>query len=170
MEALAFTSIGKVRKKIDMNSPTTDMLICEFESLVAAVPGLPVVITGTIESADIGGRMTGKYMSALMDTAKINKESSNVLLLNRAQDEFQCLQTRAMSQFLRDISGNIPESLTNPHTTDAVQNSFEKALKEPNLGRFQDGPSRLRFRATYVDSYMSVSRNQDNEVFVYLRE
>jgi len=132
-EALAFTYIGKVRQIV---SPTS--LTSEFETNVAAVPGLPLTITGTIVSnADIE-EMDGSSWTLYMDKVRIKEDSSNIPILGQLLNDFNGLQSRKIS----DVLDQFVESYSIPKPI---------------------------FRTNYVDKDMRISRDQDNNVFVYCR-
>ena len=102
-EALAFTSIGHVRQVV-----TDETLTSYFESNVAALPGLPVNIKGTIVSkADIQSS-EGSSLKLLMNTVTI--ENSNIPVI---KDLLQPLDSRALASILEsnfpDYSNPIPE-------------------------------------------------------------
>ena len=102
-EALAFTFIGKVRQVL-----TGETLTSYFESNVAALPGLPVNIKGTIVSkADIQSNQ-GSSLKLLMDTVSI--ENSNIPVV---KDLLQPLDSRALATILESnfpqYSNPIPE-------------------------------------------------------------
>ena len=95
-EALAFTSIGHVRQVI-----TDTSLTSYFDSNVAAIPGLPVNIKGTIVSkADIKSN-EGSSLKLLMDTVRI--ENSNIPVI---KDLLQPLDSRALASV---FESNFPE-------------------------------------------------------------
>lgn len=100
-EALAFTSIGKVRQIV-----TSTTLISEFETRVALVPGLPLVVLGTIlSSADIE-RKESESMTLYMDKVRIKEGTSNIPFLKEALNEFTGLPIRALGgQLERSVSG-----------------------------------------------------------------
>lgn len=151
-EALAFTQIGEVSQYInhlgdeDEDEPT---LVSEFESKVAVVPGLPIVVKGVIQSSStitdvvsVGSGEVARDLRLMMDTVRIKKGSSNLPFANTFLDRFKGLNTREMSDFLEE---NLPKDV-----------------------RDYKAPLPV-FRTTYVDQYLRVSRNQDNEIFVYAK-
>jgi hypothetical protein len=145
-EALAFTQIGEVSQiinhvgDIDDDEPT---LVSEFESKVAIAPGLPIVVKGIIQSSSTVSSVVGeKDLRLKMDTVRIKKGSSNIPFANTFLDRFTGLNTREMSDFLEE---NLPKNLRDYEAPEPV------------------------FRTTYVDKYLRVSRNQDNEIFVYAK-
>lgn len=94
-EALAFTNIGKVTQTV---TPTS--LVSEFQTSVAVLPGLPVVVKGTIQSsAEISSR-TDDLWTLYMDKVRIKSGSSNVPVLSGLLDGFQGLDSRALSSVL----------------------------------------------------------------------
>lgn len=132
-EALAFTAIGKVRQIVDAQS-----LKSEFETTVSAVPGLPVLIKGTIESkADIV-EFNSDSWTLFMDKVKIKKNSSNIPLLGDYLNNFDGLDSRAIGSFLET---NV-QSYKNPKPV---------------------------FRTYYLDDELRISRDQDDNTFVYLK-
>lgn len=102
-EALAFTSIGHVRQTL-----TESQLISSFETNAAVIPGLPIVMKGTIvSSADIE-LAEGNSLKLSMDTVKIS--DSNVPLLKDFLRDFNGLESKKLGDFLQS---NIP-SYKNP--------------------------------------------------------
>ena len=76
-----------------------------------------------------------------MDTVRIKKGSSNIPFANTFLDRFTGLNTREMSDFEENSTKNL---------------------------RDYEAPEPV-FRTTYVDKYLRVSCNQDNEIFVYAK-
>eukprot|EP01036_Dinobryon_divergens_P023226 gene23226-31552_t len=137
-EALAFTSIGAVKQIVSESS-----LRSEFETNVAALPGLPIVIRGTIVStADIESRHGGAW-TLFMDRVRIKEGSSNVPVLGGLLNSFAGLDSRRLSTLLQSL----PLSL-----------SSHRSLSP-----------RPVFRTNFVDDGMRISRDQDDNVFVYTR-
>lgn len=136
-DALAFTSIGNVTQII-----TKGELVSEFESNVAAIPGLPVLIKGTIESrARVEVDKGDQTMTLLMDTVRIKQGTSNLPFVGGKGgllDNFDGLKTSELS----DMIGSI----------------FPK-YRRPSP----------QFRTYFLDDTMRISRNQDDDVFVYTR-
>ncbi len=146
-EALAFTQIGEVSQiinhvgDIDDDEPT---LVSEFESKVAVVPGLPIVVKGVIQSSSsVTSVVNEKDLVLQMDTVRIKKGSSNIPFANTFLDRFKGLNTRGMSDFIEET---LPKEV-----------------------RDYEAPKPV-FRTTFVDKQgLRVSRNQDNEIFIYAK-
>lgn len=135
-DALAFTSIGRVSQII-----SGETLVSEFESNVAAVPGLPVIIKGTIESTaevEFSQDNDCKTMTFLMDTVRIKKGTSNIPVLDSLLDSFEGLKTRELGDTLERVI----QGYSNP---------------------------RPSFRTYFIDDEIRVSRDIDDNVFVYKR-
>ena len=131
-DALAFTSIGSVKQII-----TDTTLTSEFESNVAAIPGLPVVIKGTIESkADID--FENNLMKMKMDTVRIKQGTSNIPFISNLLDEFDGLQTRILSDVL--------ETNVDTYTTPVPE-----------------------FRTYYCDDSFRISRDIDDDIYIYVK-
>lgn len=145
-EALAFTSIGQVAQIINHvgdSDPEEATLTSEFESNVAVAPGLPIIVKGTIESkATITEVMNGRDIRLKMDTVKIKQGTSNIPFANTFLDRFKGLPTRDMSDFLEST---IPKSVRDYQAPQPV------------------------FRTTFLDSRVRVSRNCDDELFIYAK-
>ena len=144
-EALAFTSIGQVSQLISHvgdSDPEEATLTSEFESNVAVAPGLPIIVKGTIESKATITEVSGCDIKLKMDTVKIKRGTSNIPFANTFLDRFEGLPTRDMSNFLENT---IPKSV--------------RDYKAPEP----------MFRTTYLDSRVRVSRNVDNELFIYAK-
>ena len=131
-DALAFTSIGSVKQII-----TDTTLTSEFESNVAAIPGLPVVIKGTIESkADVD--FENNLMKMKMDTVRIKQGTSNIPFISNLLDEFDGLQTRILSDVL--------ETNVDTYTTPVPE-----------------------FRTYYCDDSFRISRDIDDDIYIYVK-
>ena len=89
-EALAFTSIGHVRQVV-----TDETLTSYFESNVAAIPGLPLNIKGTIVSKAEIQSNEGNTLKLQMDTVTI--ENSNFPII---KDLLQPLNSRSLANIL----------------------------------------------------------------------
>jgi hypothetical protein len=128
-EALMFTQIGKVTQII-----STDKLVSEFVSIVAALPGFPLTVTGTIvSSADIISKTSDSY-ELYMDKVQI-KGSNLPGPFGDFFNNFEGLPIRALEKFLGE-----------------------------------SGPrSRPIFHTLYIDTHMKISRDQDDNFFVYNR-
>lgn len=132
-EALRFTTIGRVRQII-----SSTQLVSEFESNVAVLPGLPLVVKGTIRSvADIES-IDDDSWTLLLDTVTIKQGSSNIPGLGSFLDSYSGLPLRPLSRLLQD-----------------------------NIQRYTI-PKPV-FRTTYLDEDIRISRDQDNNAFVYKR-
>ncbi|CAM9719933.1 unnamed protein product [Heterosigma akashiwo] len=150
-EALIFTQIGRVSQTI-----SEGRLVSEFESRVPGLPGLPVIIKGTIQSsADYilvsddepsadANTSSATCLELHMDRVRIKQESSNIPLVSELLNLFEGLDTRAMSQVLEERLSSTGRGYTTP---------------------------RPRFRTTYLDpeAGFRVGRDQDDNAFVYLR-
>jgi|Transcript_6030 hypothetical protein len=129
-EALMFTQIGKVTQII-----TTDKLVSEFVSIVAALPGFPLTVTGTIvSSSDIISKSSDSY-ELYMDKVQI-KDSSLPGPFGEFFNNFEGLPIRALGERLEEQSGPRPRPI---------------------------------FRTLYIDTHMKISRDQDDNFFVYNR-
>jgi PAP_fibrillin len=153
-KALAISNIGTVRQII-----SDQQLISEFEVKVGAIPflsdftpfrysgGMPITINGAIVStADITSTYSNEW-ELYMDTVEI--KGSNVPLLRQLLDtnRFQ-LQSRSLGKLLEDNKasiGSIVSSLSNYQTP------------------------RPRFRTTYLDDMIRINRDQDDNIFVYIK-
>lgn len=128
-EALMFTQIGKVTQII-----TSDKLVSEFVSIVAALPGFPLTVTGTIvSSSDIVSKTSDSY-ELYMD--KVQIKGSNIPLFGDFFNNFEGLPIRALGEILEKQSGPRPRPI---------------------------------FRTLYIDTHMKISRDQDDNFFVYNR-
>jgi hypothetical protein len=128
-EALMFTQIGKVTQII-----TSDKLVSEFVSIVAALPGFPLTVTGTIvSSSDIVSKTSDSY-ELYMD--KVQIKGSNIPLFGDFFNNFEGLPIRALGETLEKQSGPRPRPI---------------------------------FRTLYIDTHMKISRDQDDNFFVYNR-
>lgn len=114
-------------------------LISEFETVAAVLPGLPLTIRGTIESSADIETKTSDSMTLFMDKVRIKKGTSNIPILKNVLDEFSGLPIRRLGQRLEE---RFRDSYTNPRPV---------------------------FRTKYVDAHMRISRDQDNNIFVYNR-
>lgn len=131
-DALAFTSIGNVKQII-----TDTTITSEFESNVAAIPGLPIVIKGTIEStADVD--FENNVMNMKMDTVRIKRGTSNIPIISNLLDEFDGLQTRILSDLLEN---NV--------------NTYKTPLP--------------KIRTYYCDDSFRISRDVDDDIYVYVK-
>jgi hypothetical protein len=132
-QALAFTSIGKVRQII-----TDTTLISEFETVGAMLPGLPLTIKGTIESsADIEER-SGSEITLYMDKVRIKEGTSNIPIFRTVLDQFTGLPIRTLASILeRQL-----ENYSNPRPV---------------------------VRTKYIDTHMRISRDQEDNIFVFNR-
>lgn len=128
-EALMFTQIGRVTQII-----TEERLVSEFESIVAALPGFPLTVKGTIvSSSDIISKTSNSY-ELYMDKVKI--QGSNIPLFGSFFNSFEGLPIRALGESLERQSGPRPRPI---------------------------------FRTLYIDTHMKISRDQDDNFFVYNR-
>lgn len=132
-DALSFTNVGKVTQIITRD----DELISEFQTTVPVIPGLPIQITGTIQSMSTIMR-ANDYCMIIMDTVKIKQDTSNIPFLNTFLNDFEGLPIKALGKLL----SNSISSYRNPQPI---------------------------FRTKYVDTHMRISRDQDDNVFVYSR-
>ena len=99
-EALAFTQIGKVTQRI-----TPGLIVSEFATTGAMVPGLPVAVKGTIQStAEIVERSEFTW-TLLMDRVRIKENTSNVPVLRGFLNGFAGLDSRALSSALEAAVG-----------------------------------------------------------------
>ena len=110
----------------------------EFESRVALIPGLPVMVTGTIVSIAEIVESTENSWTMFLDTVKIKEGTSNIPLLNTFLDSYSGLQSRELGAFLES---NI-DTYINPKPV---------------------------FRTYYLDDGLRISRDQDDNVFVYVK-
>ena len=132
-QALAFSSIGKVTQVI-----TNKQLVSEVETNGAVLPGLPIVVKGTIQSAADIEDFSNSSIYFQMDKVRIKSGTSNVPLLKEFLDGFSGLSIKQLGDFLEQrVSG-----YTNPM---------------PGMN------------VTYVDAHMRISRDQDNNIFVFNR-
>jgi PAP_fibrillin len=148
-QALAISNIGSVRQVI---SGTT--LTSEFEVKVGSIPflsdltpfrysgGIPLTVDGAIVStADLTPSASGTdSWDMYMDTVEI--KGSNIPGLRQLLDQGLKLQSRLLADFLEQ---QVPDSIWN--------------YKTP----------RPKFRVTYLDDRMRVSRDQDENAFVYVK-
>ena len=114
-------------------------LISEFETVGAVLPGLPLTLKGTIESSADIEAKTSESMSLFMDKVRIKRGSSNLPIFKDFLDGFDGLPIRRLGQELEERFRN---SYSNP---------------------------RPIFRTRYVDAHMRISRDQDDNIFVYNR-
>lgn len=132
-EALGFTSIGNVKQIV-----SDDGLRSEFETRVAALPGLPLTIRGTIVStADIISKSTNEW-TLFLDKVRIMEGTSNIPVLRTFLNQFEGLNSRRLGSLLESTI----TSYSNPKPI---------------------------FRTNFVDESMRISRDQDDNVFVYTR-
>jgi hypothetical protein len=124
------------------SDPEEATLTSEFESNVAVAPGLPIIVKGTIESKATITEVSGRDIKLKMDTVKIKRGTSNIPFANTFLDRFEGLPTRDMSDFL--------------------ENTIPKRVRD------YKAPEPM-FRTTYLDSRVRVSRNVDNELFIYAK-
>lgn len=119
---------------------TKTTMCSEFETFVPIVPGLPITITGTIMSnADIVSS-TGNSWTLFMDKVRIKENTSNIPGLNNLLNQFTGLPIRSLGSILENT--NNVTGYTNPKPI---------------------------FYTYYVDTHMRISRDQDDNVFVYNR-
>ena len=103
------------------------------------MPGLPLIVTGTIVSAaDIIGMETDSW-SLLLDRVRIKEDSSNIPFLKTWLDTFKGINSRALGNYLES---NI-ENYSNPNPL---------------------------FRTYFIDDTMRISRDQDDNIFIYVRD
>lgn len=150
--ALAISTIGKVRQIISSSE-----LISEFEVKVGAVPfvsdflpafvpfsrysgGLPLTIEGAIVStASIEDTSSEGSYDLFMNTVEI--KGSNIPLLRQVLDNPEVkLNSRALGGFLEE---NVPNG----------------AYENP----------KPKFKTTFLDESLRISRDQDGKVFVYTK-
>ena len=82
-DALSFTNMGKITQIITETSLTS-----EFETFVPIIPGLPIIIKGTIVSnSDIETKLNNSWI-LMMDKVRIKENSSNIPILNNLLDQF----------------------------------------------------------------------------------
>ncbi|CAM9841375.1 unnamed protein product, partial [Heterosigma akashiwo] len=139
-EALIFTQIGRVSQTI-----SEGRLVSEFESRVPGLPGLPVIIKGTIQSSADYILVSDDEPSADANTSSaVEATGSNIPLVSELLNLFEGLDTRAMSQVLEERLSSTGRGYATP---------------------------RPRFRTTYLDpeAGFRVGRDQDDNAFVYLR-
>lgn len=118
---------------------TDRTLTSEFETSVPILPGLPLIVAGTIVStADIESKSETSW-TLYMDKVRIKESSSNIPFLNKWLDNFDGLPIRSLGGLLEKQS---LVDYTNP---------------------------RPIFRTLYVDTHMKICRDQDDNVFVYNR-
>jgi PAP_fibrillin len=152
-KALAISNIVNVRQIINEQK-----LVSEFEVKVGSIPflsdftplkysgGIPLTIDGSIvstadiESIDTMSDDKTLALQLFMDTVEI--KGSNIPGLRQLQDNGigNKLQSRSLSDF---IVSNLPDLYTIPPK-----------------------PS---FRITYLDSSLRISRDQDDNIFVYIK-
>lgn len=119
---------------------TSTELTSEFETTVPVVPGLPITITGTIVSnASIESKASNSW-TLLMDKVRIKENSSNIPLFGQLLNQFTGLPIKSLGDILE--STNSITGYTNPNPI---------------------------FYTYYVDTHMRISRDQDDNVFVYNR-
>ena len=139
-DALSFSQIGKVSQEITATSITS-----YFETKVSVVSGLPFVIKGTIQStADIISLNTEgdeSIMQIFMDKVRIQEYSSNIPVIGDALNNFSGLPIRTLGNFL------------------------ESTLL---AGRYKNPKPVLRTK--YIDGDFRVTRDQDDNVFVFVRD
>lgn len=150
--ALAISTIGKVRQIISSSE-----LISEFEVKVGSVPfvsdflpafvpfsrysgGLPLTIEGAIVStASIEDTSSEGSYDLFMNTVEI--KGSNIPLLRQVLDNPEVkLNSRALGGFLEE---NVPNG----------------AYENP----------KPKFKTTFLDESLRISRDQDGKVFVYTK-
>lgn len=132
-EALAFTSIGSVKQIV-----TRETLTSEFETRVAVIPGLPLIVTGTIVSVADIAESDATSWTLFLDSVRIKRGTSNIPGLNLFLDDFDGLPSRSLGALLEDnVAG-----YSNPMPV---------------------------FRSYYLDADMRISRDQDDNVFVYTK-
>ena len=116
-------------------------LISEFETIVPLVPGLPFTITGTILSNSDIVSSTSNSWTLFMDNVTIKEDTSNIPFFNNLLNQFKGLPIRSLGSFLEENTNTIT-GYTNPKPI---------------------------FYTYYVDTHMRISRDQDDNVFVYNR-
>lgn len=140
-DALSFSQIGKVSQEITETSMTSF-----FETKVSAVNGLPFVVKGTIQStAEVLSLATDgneSVMQICMDRVRIQQYSSNIPVIGEALNRFSGLPIRSLGNFLE----------TSPLLA----------------GRYKNPKPILRTR--YIDTDFRVTRDQDDNIFVFVRE
>ena len=134
-EALAFTNMGKITQII-----TPVSLTSEFETTVPVIPGLPITITGTIQSNASIESKTSNSWTLLMDKVRIKENTSNIPLFGQLLNQFSGLPIKSLGELLENT--NSMTGYTNPKPI---------------------------FYTYYVDTHMRISRDQDDNVFVYNR-
>jgi hypothetical protein len=116
-------------------------LTSEFETLVPVIPGLPITITGTIVSnSDIVSSSSTSW-TLFMNNVTIKEDTSNIPFFNNLLNQFQGLPIRSLGSFLEENTKDIT-GYTNPKPI---------------------------FYTYYLDTHMRISRDQDDNVFVYNR-
>jgi len=131
--ALSFTSIGKVKQII-----TPELLTNEFETIGSVIPGLPMVIKGTIKSvAEIVSSSTNEWTLQMIST-RIKEGTSNIPLFKRV------LSSQRVSLPIQRL-GKVLERVPIYNTPFPV------------------------FSTSYLDFDLRISRDQDNNIFVYTR-
>ena len=132
-EALAFTSIGRVRHVI-----TSEKLVSEFETNVAVIPGLPVILKGTITSTANIESIANGTITLIMDKVTIKQGSSNFPFLSKVFENIEGLNIRSLGNYL------------------------ETAITD------YKNPMPV-FRSYYFDEKFRICRDQDDNIFVYLK-
>lgn len=94
--ALAFTSIGHVRQII-----TPEYFRHEFEATGALLPGLPLVVKGTIMSTASIESTTGNSWRLRLQSVRIKRSTSNIPLGRNFLDNFEGVPVEQMASFLQ---------------------------------------------------------------------
>jgi hypothetical protein len=114
-------------------------LVSDFATTAAVIPGLPITVKGTIQSSADIEIRTTTSMILSMDKVRIKSGTSNIPFMRGLLDEYTGLPIRAMGNTLQDL--------------------FEGKYTNP----------RPEIRTSFLDTHMRISRDQDNNVFVYNR-
>jgi hypothetical protein len=146
-KALAISNIGPVRQII-----TPTQLVSEFEVIVGAIPflnnfipfaaysgGMPVTITGAIVSTADWTKATANNYDMELYMDTVEIKGSNMPLLRQVLDTGN---VSLKSRVLADALEQAVSSYTTPHPI---------------------------FRTTYLDDLFRISRDQDDNIFVYVK-
>lgn len=172
-EALIFTQIGRVSQTI-----SEGRLVSEFESRVPGLPGLPVIIKGTIQSS-------ADYILVSDDKPSADANTSSAVEATGSDGDEEevgspsssskktCLELHMDRVRIKQESSNIPLvsellNLFEGLDTRAMSQVLEERLSSTGRGYATPRP---RFRTTYLDpeAGFRVGRDQDDNAFVYLR-
>jgi hypothetical protein len=150
-KALAISNIGPVRQIITPNQK----LVSEFEVVVGAIPFINDVLPFFSYSGGMPVTITGAIVSTADWTKPENASNNNDMELYMDTVEIKGSNLPMLRQLLD--TGNI--SLKSRILADALEQAVPDMYTAP----------RPMFRTTYLDDLFRIGRDQDENIFVYVK-